>query len=101
MSTVVDLPNELLIEVCGHRRHVAERPTTAFRSLCLTSRWFRALAEPFLYYTNIHTLDDLSQHVFPCTLVDRPDLDVCDMLAILLVSTTVEDLHLRYGGGID
>ncbi|OCK74861.1 hypothetical protein K432DRAFT_185812 [Lepidopterella palustris CBS 459.81] len=48
MATIKDLPNELLIEILSS---IPKTEKKTFWSLCLTSKLFRALAEPLLYHS--------------------------------------------------
>lgn len=72
-SHLQNLPAELLLLIL---EHISAPPHAipALAALCLTSRRLRSLAEPYLYisYSNQSHLD--RPHIFPLTLIDRPDL---------------------------
>lgn len=67
------LPAEILLLVIEHTRALPDA-THVLASLCLTSHRIRSLAEPFLYmsYSNANHID--KPHLYPRTLISRPDL---------------------------
>lgn len=68
-----NLPSELLLLILEYIC-ILPNATPSLESLCLTSERLRSLAEPFLYasYSNAKHID--KPHLFPISLLNRPDL---------------------------
>ncbi|KAF2448984.1 hypothetical protein P171DRAFT_441263 [Karstenula rhodostoma CBS 690.94] len=67
------LPSELLLLILEYIS-ILPNATPSLASLCLTSQRLRGLAEPFLYasYSNANHTD--KPHLFPTSLISRPEL---------------------------
>ncbi|KAK7179886.1 uncharacterized protein CC84DRAFT_1165021 [Paraphaeosphaeria sporulosa] len=83
------LPSELLLLILEYI-HTLPNATPSLASLCLTSQRIRSLAEPFLYasYSNANQID--KPHIFPLSLISRPDL-----------ADHVREINIRVEGGVN